>query len=701
MTTYNTMNPVPSSDARDRYDNSENLDNFSNGPLDAYPDRFGVSRQSLQGIRNASQYVDLGPYAAGLNFTSRNQVFSYDAGSGAEFYAPGPSITLPYTTTGAGAGEIANFRSVGDAILRSDLAASDGAELVGYGGRSVAARLDDARSVLDFGAAGDGVADDTAAFSAAAKAAIGFNNIPAPENNINRAHMCSVNVPAGDYRLTAEVDTGGKEVTWVLDPGAAVVGFDFINGTILRPGQRQNDYHHGTTDYACSYSIRSNGSLEESAEILGISSPEQLGVYTDRDSVSLFVDNTSPPVLVDAATATYTATTVALDSAPPAASVLRYRVGMIVDTKHAPKWSGFIESWSAAGDVITVSGWHRADGVGTAGTPANGTGAYVNPITKIWAHNANVTLTAAGHAIGASGFELGMLNQKGASSNNFDDEVNRCWGFDSVNLGTYKAQAAFVARGEWHYGYLSRGQDVGFKYISPAAPGVAYAAVDVGNNPYWVVNQGGSMEIGGMTTAAPVVLDFHSSGNINDYDARLLASGGGAGSAQGSIQIDATVLVTPTITSSADAVSNLGSSAIRWNTIYASSGTINTSDAREKTSVIALTPGEINAAKTLGREIGTYKFLSAVAAKGTDARNHIGMTVQRAIEILLENSLDPMSYGFICYDEWEATSDQFDGEGNVVVAGRGAGSRYGFRMDEMLAFIAAGFEARLSALESV
>lgn len=126
MTTYNTGNPLGSVDVRDLYDNAQNTDNFSNGQLDAYPDRFGVSRQSLQGIRNASQYVDLGPYAAGLVFTSRNQVFSYLG----EFYAPGPSISLPYTTTGAGAGEIANFRSVGDAVLRQDLAAPGGAALV-------------------------------------------------------------------------------------------------------------------------------------------------------------------------------------------------------------------------------------------------------------------------------------------------------------------------------------------------------------------------------------------------------------------------------------------------------------------------------------------------------------------------------------------------------------------------------------------
>ena len=134
--TYDTNNPLGSVDVRDLYDNAHNADKFVNGPLDAYPDRFGVSRQSLQGIRNASQYVDLGPYAAVLVFTSRNQVFSYLG----NFYSPGPAITLPYTTTGAGAGEIANFRNIGDAVLRTDLASTSsgkGAALVAKGAQVV------------------------------------------------------------------------------------------------------------------------------------------------------------------------------------------------------------------------------------------------------------------------------------------------------------------------------------------------------------------------------------------------------------------------------------------------------------------------------------------------------------------------------------------------------------------------------------
>lgn len=130
MTTYNTNNPVPSVDVRDLYDNAENLDNFSNGAALAYTDRKGVSRQSLAGIRAASSYQHLGAYGAGLVFTSYNQTFSYDPGAGAEFYAPSASVALPYTTTGAGAAEVATFRSVGDAALRSDLSSTSGGGLV-------------------------------------------------------------------------------------------------------------------------------------------------------------------------------------------------------------------------------------------------------------------------------------------------------------------------------------------------------------------------------------------------------------------------------------------------------------------------------------------------------------------------------------------------------------------------------------------
>lgn len=90
-----------------------------------------TAQSALDLVGERTQYMVLGPYGPGLYFQTNSQVFSYLG----EFYAPGPSITLPYTTTGVGAAEIANFRSVGDAVLRQDLGEESdparGASLVG------------------------------------------------------------------------------------------------------------------------------------------------------------------------------------------------------------------------------------------------------------------------------------------------------------------------------------------------------------------------------------------------------------------------------------------------------------------------------------------------------------------------------------------------------------------------------------------
>lgn len=125
----------------------------------------------------------------------------------------------------------------------------------------------------------------------------------------------------------------------------------------------------------------------------------------------------------------------------------------------------------------------------------------------------------------------------------------------------------------------------------------------------------------------------------------------------------------------------LGGSSNRFSVVYAGTGAINTSDAREKTAVAPLTAAELAASVALAREVGTFRFLAAVAEKGGDARMHVGMTVQRAIEVMQAHGLDPMAYGFICHDEWPD-------------------DRYGFRPDELLLFLARGFDARLAALES-
>lgn len=86
-----------------------------------------IITQALNDLR----YQRLGDYETGIEITNFGQVVR-EAG---EFYALKPDQTLPYTTTGTWVGDDENrFAPVGDAVLRSDLAAAGGASLVSNGG---------------------------------------------------------------------------------------------------------------------------------------------------------------------------------------------------------------------------------------------------------------------------------------------------------------------------------------------------------------------------------------------------------------------------------------------------------------------------------------------------------------------------------------------------------------------------------------
>lgn len=151
----------------------------------------------------------------------------------------------------------------------------------------------------------------------------------------------------------------------------------------------------------------------------------------------------------------------------------------------------------------------------------------------------------------------------------------------------------------------------------------------------------------------------------------------------------------------ADNAYSIGNSSMRVSAVYAANGAIQTSDARLKSEVRKFTDNEIAAAKLLSKEIGIYSWLAKQVAEGENAREHIGLTVQRAIEIMESCGLDPMHYGFICHDEWEEEDIIIGYEDDVtpIMGKKEAGDRYSFRYDQLNLFIARGIEARLSALE--
>ena len=115
--------------------------------------------------------------------------------------------------------------------------------------------------------------------------------------------------------------------------------------------------------------------------------------------------------------------------------------------------------------------------------------------------------------------------------------------------------------------------------------------------------------------------------------------------------------------------------------MYAVTPSINTSDEREKQEIAILDDAEKRTAVALKGLIKKFKFRDAVAKKGDAARIHIGVIAQEVVAAFQSEGLDPMRYGVVCYDEWDAKLDEDGGEV------RPAGNRYGVRYEELLAFI--------------
>lgn len=136
-------------------------------------------------------------------------------------------------------------------------------------------------------------------------------------------------------------------------------------------------------------------------------------------------------------------------------------------------------------------------------------------------------------------------------------------------------------------------------------------------------------------------------------------------------------------TPAADNSTALGLASSRWSTVYAGTGTINTSDEREKQDIADLDAAEKRVAVALKGLVKKFRFKDAVASKGDVARIHVGVIAQEVVAAFQAEGLDPMRYAIVCYDEWAA---KLDDEGNEI---RPAGNRYGVRYEELLAFIIA------------
>lgn len=440
--------------------------------------------------------------------------------------------------------------------------------------RSLQNRFADVVNVKDYGAIGNGVVDDTAAFVSAVTASPASVNIFKGDNSIPYPDVIKIYVPPGTYNITSLVTTGGRKVIWELSQSAKVTNYSNLNGKVLRAGERiSNSTPFGIRDNAVGMSVMSRTEdLEKGAEVTGIINIRDLGWYSDRDSVSFYTENVSNSLVADISNATYTLSAINPTTPLTTDQIKKLIKGMIVETKSTPKWTGILNSWATNGASLSTTGWVKYTGVkattnkGTwttstayvigdyfisggleyiviadhtsssiaadlaankidfiTGTPSSG-GARINPFTKIWGHNANITLTNTGYASAATGFELGVLNNLATPAN--ATALPKMWGMDVVNLGTYKASVAYTSRGEFFRAYEATGADVTLFSINAQDRDI----VCIDNNAYetFVLDgNAGRIELGNTNIGGTRVIDFRNSGTPgNDYDCRIRAVSG-------------------------------------------------------------------------------------------------------------------------------------------------------------------------------
>jgi len=128
--------------------------------------------------------------------------------------------------------------------------------------------------------------------------------------------------------------------------------------------------------------------------------------------------------------------------------------------------------------------------------------------------------------------------------------------------------------------------------------------------------------------------------------------------------------------SDADNVVDLGAPSLRFDDIYATNGTIQTSDRNEKQDIAELSDAEQRVAVAAKGLLRKFRWRDAVAEKGDEARTHFGIIAQDLQAAFAAEGLDAGDYAMFISTTWwetqtevpavEAVAEVLDEDGNVV-----------------------------------
>jgi len=425
---YNTGNPLGSTDARDLADNAVNFDSAVNSLAVTWIDRLGVTRSTFEGAVSGLTFFNVGDFATGFTLTNSRQTLTY---SGHEYGWDGlfPKLVVAGSSpTPLGAG---GWIDRTDLTIRSDLASSDGSDLIGFSHSTTASadtvceKLKQVVSIIDAPFNATPGVDSTAAIDAASAAAE-FVFVP-------EGHFISSNSSLEYWKFFGfgTLTYGNRTVEVSPSPQTGATGKYYKEQTF------------GNYENAVAFSAVANSGSGQEKENTQIEGTDAQGVAASYQSFdhggAYFAATNFQSIATTGASTTYTATTITA----PEISESSVLPGTFVWVADVTGYVGQVEGVS--GTTATVVAWYIW-GTGAASTPPNGTSAWINPNTKIWAMNANLFLSNSGMATSGTGIELGLFADKTGSGANIT-------GVDVATLSGEEVAFMYKARGLNSVGY--------------------------------------------------------------------------------------------------------------------------------------------------------------------------------------------------------------------------------------------------------
>lgn len=392
---------------------------------------------------------------------------------------------------------------------------------------------------------------------------------------------------------------GTRKVTWEIDDRVTFSPANHIaklNTQTEQARMIRNPGYANLRDTTGLTIISGGGELTDASGISGYTSIEQQAYAHERGMAGVY-NAVSDGGSLKIPSANFTATTfipaTAIDT-----NILK--VGMYVDVPGTTffadtatvRYTSRITGWASDGSSVTVEGWYRANAAGNGAvqqTPPNGRAVVVNPRNKIWGENINVFLNQTDGStygyVSGSFIECGFMNNTGIEAAGYFDQNTHplhFYGFDASHKTDASGNGggiSFMSRGNnqsWWRGFESQAATIGFHNRNSArnllsstafcasqgtdgGAGTAFLSRSL-VGPNWqrncsIAGDAPTIDLGRTSMVSTPILNFHSSASNNEYDARIIASGGTATAGEGTLAIKAANLTLDallTILSAAD-----------------------------------------------------------------------------------------------------------------------------------------------------